>query len=83
VRRHVREQRCRDARRPFPAHPRALLLGLDLGPNLAVTGSLSALLWLQVAWANGARPSVLRYSLLGSLLTPLSLVLGLLAAVRF
>jgi arsenical pump membrane protein len=66
-----------------PAHPRALLLGLDLGPNLAVTGSLSALLWLQVARANGARPSVRRYSLLGSLLTPLSLVLGLLAAVRF
>ncbi|HJQ85815.1 MAG TPA: SLC13 family permease, partial [Candidatus Binatia bacterium] len=25
-----------------PTHPRALLLGLDLGPNLAVTGSLSA-----------------------------------------
>ncbi len=40
----------------LPAHPRALLLGLDLGPNLAVTGSLSAVLWLQVARANGARP---------------------------
>jgi arsenical pump membrane protein len=66
-----------------PAHPRALLIGLDLGPNLAVTGSLSALLWLQVARANGAKPSLVRYSLLGSLLTPVSLVLGLLAAVRF
>lgn len=66
-----------------PAHPRALLLGLDLGPNLALTGSLSALLWLQVARANDARPSVVRYSLLGAALTPLSLVLGLLAAVRF
>ena len=49
----------------LPAHPRALLLGLDLGPNLAVTGSLSAVLWLQVARAAGARPSVLRYTLLG------------------
>src|SRR5206468_4758886 len=32
-----------------PPHPRALLLGLDLGPNLAVTGSLSAFLWVQAA----------------------------------
>ena len=66
-----------------PAHPRALLLGLDLGPNLAVTGSLSALLWLQVARAHGAKPSVLRYTLLGIVLTPLSLALALLAARGF
>ena len=67
----------------MPAHPRALLLGLDLGPNLAVTGSLSAVLWLQVARANGARPSIVRYSLLGAALAPISLTLGLLAAMRF
>ncbi|HZQ89378.1 MAG TPA: SLC13 family permease [Gaiellaceae bacterium] len=66
-----------------PAHPRALLLGLDLGPNLAVTGSLSAALWLQVARANGARPSVVRYSLLGLALAPVSLGLALLTATRF
>jgi arsenical pump membrane protein len=66
-----------------PAHPGALLLGLDLGPNLAVTGSLSAVLWLQVARANGARPSVVHYSLLGAALVPLSLVVGMLAAFRF
>lgn len=66
-----------------PAHPRALLLGLDLGPNLAVSGSLSAILWLQVARANGAKPSILRYSVLGAALVPLSLGLGLLAAVKF
>jgi arsenical pump membrane protein len=65
-----------------PAHPGALLLGLDLGPNFAVTGSLSAVLWLQVARANGAQPSVLRYSLLGSALVPLSLVLGVLVSTR-
>jgi arsenical pump membrane protein len=61
-----------------PAHPRALLLGLDLGPNLFVTGSLSAVLWLQVARADGARPSILRYTLLGLVLVPLSLGLTLL-----
>ena len=61
---------------------RALLLGLDLGPNLAVTGSLSAVLWLQVARADGARPSILRYTLLGLVLVPLLLVLTLLTQVR-
>jgi arsenical pump membrane protein len=62
-----------------PAHPRALLLGLDLGPNLAVSGSLSAVLWLQVARASEAKPSIVRYSLLGLALVPLSLALALLA----
>lgn len=62
----------------LPAHPRALLLGLDLGPNLAVTGSLSAILWLQVARRNGARPSIVRYSMLGVVLAPLTIVASLL-----
>ncbi len=56
-----------------PAHPRALLLGLNVGPNLAVTGSLSAVLWLRVARSLGARPSIRRYSLLGVAIVPLSL----------
>jgi len=56
-----------------PAHPDALLLGLDLGPNLAVTGSLSAVLWLQAAGAVGARPSVATYTRLGVVLVPVTL----------
>jgi arsenical pump membrane protein len=56
-----------------PPHPRALLLGLNIGPNLAVTGSLSALLWLRVARSLGAMPSVRMYSRLGLLIVPLSL----------
>lgn len=56
-----------------PAHPDALLLGLDLGPNLAVTGSLSAVLWLQTARTVGARPSIVTYTRLGVLLVPLTL----------
>jgi arsenical pump membrane protein len=55
------------------AHPDALLLGLDLGPNLAVTGSLSAVLWLRAARAVGARPSIATYSRLGVVLVPLTL----------
>ena len=56
-----------------PPHPRALLLGLNLGPNLAITGSLSALLWLRVARSLGATPTVRTYSRLGLLIVPLSL----------
>jgi arsenical pump membrane protein len=56
-----------------PAHPAALLLGLNIGPNLAVTGSLSALLWLQAARAADARPSIATYTTLGLILVPLSL----------
>jgi arsenical pump membrane protein len=56
-----------------PPHPRALLLGLNLGPNLAITGSLSALLWLRVARSLGAKPSARRYSQLGLVIVPLSL----------
>src|SRR5437660_1170901 len=64
-----------------PLHPRALLLGLDLGPNLAVTGSLSALLWLQAARRVGADASTATYSKLGLMLVPLT-VAGALAALR-
>jgi arsenical pump membrane protein len=60
------------AARP-PAHPDALLLGLDLGPNLAVTGSLSAVLWLRAARTVGARPSIATYTRLGLVLVPLTL----------
>jgi arsenical pump membrane protein len=54
-------------------HPRALLLGLDLGPNLAVTGSLSAFLWIQAARAAGTHPSIRMYSQLGLALAPLTI----------
>lgn len=57
-----------------PAHPDALLLGLDLGPNLAVTGSLAAVLWFQTARGVGAHPSIATYTRLGVVLVPLTLV---------
>ncbi len=58
---------------PRHLHRTALLLGLNLGPNLAVTGSLAVLLWWRAARARGARPSALSYSLQGLLLVPLAL----------
>lgn len=55
-------------------HPRALLLGLNLGPNLAVTGSLSAFVWIKAARSVGARPCWRTVTGIGVLLVPVSLV---------
>ncbi|HVW48178.1 MAG TPA: SLC13 family permease [Solirubrobacterales bacterium] len=52
-------------------HSRMLLLGLNVGPNLAVTGALSALLWFRSAREVDARPSLLEFSRRG---VPLALV---------
>jgi len=61
-----------------PPHPRALLLGLNLGPNLAVTGSLSAYLWFRAAQASGIRPSIRRFSAIGVPLGIAAMAAGLL-----
>jgi arsenical pump membrane protein len=64
-----------------PSHPFALLIGLNLGPNLFVTGSLAWLLWLQAARTAGAQPSIAKASRLGLVAVPLSMAaaLGVLA----
>lgn len=62
-----------------PPHTEALLVGLDLGPNLVVTGALSAILWMRVARSQQARPSPLVYSKVGLVLVPLSITAALLA----
>ena len=65
-----------------PEHPFALLIGLNLGPNLFVTGSLAWVLWLRAAKSAGARPSVAKASRIGVLAVPLSMIaaLGVLVA---
>jgi arsenical pump membrane protein len=64
-----------------PAHPLALLIGLNLGPNLFVTGSLAWMLWLRAARTAGAQPSLRRASRIGLFAVPLSMAaaLGVLA----
>jgi len=64
-----------------PPHPLPLLIGLNLGPNLAYTGSLSAYLWYRTARSIGARPSLRTSSALGLLLVPLTMTAAL-AALR-
>jgi arsenical pump membrane protein len=60
-----------------PPHPRALLLGLNLGPNLAVTGSLSSYLWFKAARNAGAHPSARRFSMIGGPLGISAMLAGL------
>ncbi|MEN3311429.1 MAG: arsenical pump rane protein [Actinomycetota bacterium] len=62
-----------------PTHPMELLIGLNLGPNLAFTGSLAAYLWYRAARRAGARPSLKQASLLGALLVPLTIAAALAA----
>jgi arsenical pump membrane protein len=62
-----------------PPHPLPLLIGLNLGPNLAFTGSLSAYLWYRSARAAGVQPSLKQLSLLGLALVPLTITAALLA----
>jgi arsenical pump membrane protein len=56
-----------------PDHPVALLIGLNVGPNLFVTGSLSWLLWLRAARTVGAQPSIREASRVGLIAAPLAI----------
>jgi arsenical pump membrane protein len=54
-----------------------ILVGLNLGPNLCVTGSLAWLLWLRAARRAGATPSLARASMIGAVAVPLSMAAAL------
>ena len=60
-----------------PPHPFALLVGLDIGPNLFVTGSLAWILWWRTARSTGAVPPVRRAVVLGLITVPLSMAAAL------
>jgi arsenical pump membrane protein len=60
-----------------PPHAAALLIGLNLGPNLLVTGSLAWFLWWRIARASGAEPSLGQASRLGVFIVPLSMAAAL------
>ena len=65
-----------------PPHPTALLVGLNVGPNLFVTGSLAWFLWLRAARQAGVQPDLRRACTLGFLSAPLAMLaaVGVLAA---
>ncbi len=64
-----------------PHRPFALLVGLDIGPNLFVTGSLAWILWWRAACTAGATPSIAKATRLGLVAAPLAMAgaLGVLA----
>ena len=57
----------------------AVLIGVNVGPNLTYTGSLATLLWRRVLQERGLQPSLRRFTTLGVLTVPLGVVLGVVA----
>jgi arsenical pump membrane protein len=64
-----------------PTLGNALLIGVDLGPNLAVTGSLATILWLSALRREGQHVSAATFLRLGILLMPPALLLALASAL--
>jgi arsenical pump membrane protein len=57
----------------------AMLLGVNIGPNLSYAGSLATLLWRQVLQHRDRAPGALRFHALGVLSVPLTLGAAVLA----
>jgi arsenical pump membrane protein len=59
---------------------RAILIGVDLGPNLSVTGSLATILWLTALRREGQTVSAATFLKIGVLVMPPALLLAIGAA---
>lgn len=66
----------RDAHLPPPVVG-AVLIGVDLGPNLSVTGSLATILWLVALRREGLHVGAWQFLRLGALIMPPALLLAL------
>jgi len=62
---------------------RAVLIGVDLGPNLSITGSLATILWLAALRREGQSVSALDFLKLGVLVMPPALILAIAASSLF
>ena len=64
----------------LPAHvTAAILIGVDLGPNLSVTGSLATILWLIALRRESENVTILQFLKVGLVVMPPALVLALAA----
>jgi arsenical pump membrane protein len=61
----------------------AVLIGVDLGPNLSVTGSLATILWLTALRREGQSVGAWQFLKLGALVMPPALLLALAGAFAF
>jgi len=59
----------------------AMLIGVDLGPNLSVTGSLANILWLVALRREGQEISAWRFLVLGVVVMPPALLAALLSFI--
>ena len=67
-----------------PDHVRsAVLIGVDLGPNLSVTGSLATILWLTALRRDGQDVGAWAFLRLGALVMPPALLLAIAGAFAF
>jgi len=57
----------------------AVLLGVNIGPNLTYTGSLATLLWRRILQQHGSAPSLREFTILGLLTVPAGLALAAVA----
>ena len=61
----------------------AVLIGVDLGPNLSVTGSLATILWLTALRREGQSVSAWTFLKLGAFVMPPALLLAIAGAFAF
>jgi arsenical pump membrane protein len=66
-----------------PVVTRAVLIGVDLGPNLSVTGSLATILWLIALRRDGHHVGALDFLKIGILVMPPALLAAIGAALFF
>jgi len=57
----------------------AVLLGVNIGPNLTYTGSLATLLWRRTLHRHGSAPDLAEFTKLGLLTVPAGLIIAVLA----
>ena len=55
----------------------AATIGIDLGPNLSVTGSLATILWLTAIRREGEHVSAWTFLRLGAVVMPVALLLAM------
>ncbi len=59
----------------------AVLIGVDLGPNLSITGSLATILWLIAIRREGQEVGFWKFLKFGALVMPPALALAILATL--
>ncbi len=64
---------------PHPGLVLAMLIGVNVGPNLTYVGSLATLLWRRVLASRAAAPTLTEFLRLGALTVPVGLLAGVVA----